>query len=224
MTAYRFAFPFIFIVLLQICLAATNGSARVAVRLEPYNDLRCAGGRTVETKGLDDYMVRVEYRLLYSANDSNVSDWKTLFRVDPNAEPPMNMDQSINISAMDSTQGLQMRLLQLEHNAGGCNCWSLDSLTLQLTLSYTSQQSNSSAELVLEDGNFTESICHSELLGNGSVFCLGNGYEARGVITRALYFPGIENGERCPGNSNSSLFPTEIVYWPEDCSSVTPRM
>ena len=68
MTAYRFAFPFIFIVLLQICLAATNGSARVAVRLEPYNDLICSGGRTAETRGLDDYMVRVEYRLLYSVN------------------------------------------------------------------------------------------------------------------------------------------------------------
>ena len=201
--------------LLKICLAATDSSARVSVRLEPYNDSRCFGD---ETRGLDDYMVRVEYRLLYSANDSNVSDWKPLFRVDPNAEPPMNMDQSINISAMDSTQGLQVRLLQLEHNAGGCNCWSLDSFTLTL------MHSNSSTELVLEDGNFTESICHSELLGNGSVFCLGNGYEARGVITRALYFPGIENGERCPGNSNSSLFPTETAYWPEDCSSVTPRM
>ena len=42
-------------------------------------------------------------------------------------------------------------------------------------------------ELVLEDGNFTESIWYSEL-GNGNVFCLGNGYEARGVITKALYF------------------------------------
>ena len=142
-----------------------------------------------------------------------------MFRVDPNAEPPMNMDQSINISAMDSTQGLQVRLLQLEHNAGGCNCWSLDFLNLTLT----AEHSNLSTELVLEDGNFTEGICHSEI-GNGNVFCLGNGYEARGVITRALCFPGIENGERCPGNSNSSLFPTEIVYWPEDCSSVTPRM
>ena len=220
MTTYGFAFPCIFIVLLKVCLAVTDCFARVSVRLEPYDYLKCAGPRTV---GLDDYMVRVEYRLLHSANDSNVSDWKPLFKVDPNAEPPMNMDQSITISAMDSTQGLQMRLLQLEHNAGGCNCWFLDFLTLQLTLSNTSQQSNSSAELVLEDENFTESICHSEL-GNGNVFCWGNGYEARGVITRALYFPGIENGERCPGNSNSSLFPTETAYWPENCSSVTPRM
>ena len=215
MTAYGFTFPFM---LLKICLAVTNSSLRVSLRLEPYNDLRCYGSRI---KGLDDYMVRVEYRFLYSANDSNVSDWKTLFRVDPNA--PMSKDQSRDISALDSTQGLQVRLLQLEHNAGGCNCWSLDSLTLQLTLSNTNQQSNLSAELVLEDGNFTESICHSEI-GNGNVFCLGNGYEARGVITRALYFPGIENGERCPRNSNSSLFPTETAYWPENCSSVTPRM
>ena len=219
MTAYRFAF---LIVLLKICLAATDSSARVSVRLEPYNDSRCFGD---ETRGLDDYMVRVEYRLLYSANGSNVSDWKTEFRVDPNAEP-MKMDQNIDISAMDSTQGLQVRLLQLEHNAGGCNCWSLDSLTLRLTLRNTNQQSISSTELVLEDGNFTESICHSEL-GNGGVFCLGNGYEARGVITRALYFPNIENGDRCPGNSNSSLFPGHleaVVSLDDNCGTALPRM
>ena len=68
MTPYGFAFP---IVLLKICLAASNSSARVSVRLEPNDDFKCAGPRRT---GLDDYMVRVEYRLLYSANDSNVSD------------------------------------------------------------------------------------------------------------------------------------------------------
>ena len=92
MTPCGFAFPFIFTVLLKICMAATDSSARVSVRLEPYNDSRCFGD---ETRGLDDYMVRVEYRLLYSANDSNVSDWKPLFRVDPNAKPPMNMEISL---------------------------------------------------------------------------------------------------------------------------------
>ena len=157
----------------------------------------CVGG---SVDGLTNTSVLLQYRVLPDAA-TTLQQWQDLAAF-PAGE---DTDALRSFPLGSSVQGVQFRLLQLEHGGGGCNCWYLLSMTVTLD----------SASAQLENNTcFTTS--------SSPAYCDGGAGEARGVVTRVFYFSG-NNGTMC-GNDTDTLIPNQGPSLPPNCSMEIPRL
>lgn len=192
----------------------------VSVQLQhssPPTTYDCIGGEVglTNTSILLQYSLVVQTDALHSSS-SGASGMIQLQWTDLVVINPLNVSSqiSVNFSLDSSVEGLQFRLLQLEHGGGSCNCWALDYMAVTL---------DNQIQTLLGDGDicFTSGEMGQGNLGLGT-YCSGSAGEARGTITRALYFPG-SNGSMC-GNHSDALISNLGPSLPENCSMVTPRL
>lgn len=167
--------------------------------------------------GLTNTSIMLQYRLFESSAAPPQQEWTFLAEVSISGEQVRS--HSIILPSDLLPRGLQFRLLQLEHGGKGCNCWEVEEFTAALHVP------NSAAVSLAAFTNINKFECFSRGQQNAGkqTFCFGSGNEARGVITKALYFGG-EVGAECPGNSDSMLISPKGMALPENCDSVNPRM
>ena len=182
------------------------GSVRVEVIvIAVHPAISCA-----DNLGLVETSILLYYRSISLQMDALLlSEWTVL------AEVPLTSDiyESFEFVPQPEDVGVQLRVLQLEHGGGGCNCWLLDRL-----------------EVVLDDGTslgyLPQPLC--QLHGfpsafNSFLFCNDFAINARGVVTRALAYNGTI-AEDCPGDSNTTLISSMGPPLPASCDQVVPRM
>lgn len=206
---------------LQLCVTALAflllsdaaiGSRTVTVGLNVAthrgSERECIGGST----GLTNTSILVHYRLLEDAR--SLPEWTFLAQVSIAGESLLS--QSIVIPDNTSSQvGLQLRLLQLEHGGEGCNCWEVERLSVVLHAS----DSETVSLAAITNINKFKCFSHGQLNSGQQTFCYSSGNEARGVVTKALYFSN-ERGGECPGNSGNMLISPKGSAVPENCDSV----
>lgn len=152
--------------------------------------------------GLTDTSVLLQYRVMIV--DGATAEWDDVASI-----PSMRETMVMELLTLNSpVQGVQFRLLQLEHGGGGCNCWSLDSMAVTLD--------NSAGSIAGETDT-----CFTTGTGVGS-FCDGGAEQARGLITRVFYFSGI-SGTRCVG-INDMLISNQGPSVPPNCFMMIPRL
>lgn len=200
---------------LVVCFGKTVLGHSVTVQLQlstPPTSYDCIGGEV----GLTNTSILLQYKTvqqqdaLNSSFDANTTlqQWTDVAATNLSAPSPV----SLTLGLDSSVQGLQFRLLQLEHGGGSCNCWALDSMAITLA---------SQAQVWLEAGDIC--LMSGDQLGQGlGTFCDGGAGEARGSITRVFHFLG-SSGSRCASGSQT-LIDTQEPSLPDDCSMVVPRL
>ena len=135
----------------------------------------CIGGGI----GLTNTSVLVEYRIVNTTSSpASVGEWRYLADVLPKNDSMSIMTELHDSAAAD---GFQLRLLQLEHGGGVCNCWSSSSINVNCG--------------GMDD--ISIAMCTSQ----GLLFCGGHATLARGMITEVY----CSNSEPCPGDSDTLL-------------------
>ena len=203
-----------FVMLVLLCDFHSTGAAVLAddvmvavdVTITDVNDTSCSSTSSLPVT------VLVEYRLLNTLTSppeftDPLQQWRTL-NTTSTGDHEKFMVFTIDLEVRGA---VQFRLLQLQHNRSDCSCWHLNKLTLASTQNSTQSNSNYFFD--------PSKICYSQLFQNDSQkFCGGDRNEARGLITTAFYYFGI-NGPECPGHSNETLFP-ETMH----CDTSSPRV
>ena len=131
--------------------------------------------------GLTNTSILVEYRIVNTTSSpTSVGEWRYL----ADAIPPSNVQAQLHDSAEG---GFQLRLLQLEHGGGGCNCWSVNSINVDFGVSMVT-------------------MCTNQGLINNNIklFCMDYASRARGMITE-VYCSVSNNSEPCPGESETLI-------------------
>ena len=188
------------IIVLVVLLAHTEGSnSGQSLRLHLVNYTlkgACAGGDV----GLTKTSIVAEYRL------SVTKEWKFLAEIDPKA----GFNGILKLPFLESpVEGVQFRLLQLEHGGGGCNCWRVE-------------------EALLMWGGNNRSIIKqthcSKMPPSQTQFCGGSASSPRGFVSRTVR-QGSGRGlsvMKCP--RNSTLVSSKGSPLPQHCSATTQRM
>ena len=112
-----------------LTLASSHGrtscntiNSTVLYTISSVNSSVCIGGQKV---GLTDTSIKLEYREVFDCGaNMSLSQWKqaAVIPVEDNGV------QNVTLSYPEAVQGIQLRLLQLEHGGGGCNCWEVEEL------------------------------------------------------------------------------------------------
>ena len=105
-----------------------------------------------------------------------------------------------------AADGFQLRLLQLEHGGGICNCWRL----ARISVDCGGGMSDTSTAMCSQQGLLVTS------------FCLDFASRARGLITE-VYCSVSNNSEPCPGDSDT-LLPNRGPALPSHCETSDFRM
>lgn len=182
----------------------------------PPTSYDCIGGEV----GLSNTSIMLQYKMVQqeeapissspSAATTALREWTDVTALKISSSQPSAA--SVTFSLDSSVQGIQFRLLQLEHGGGTCNCWTLDSMTVTL------ESSQAHVSLGIVDICFTSGDLPGQGLGT---FCNGSAGEARGSVTRVFYFLG-SNGSLC--GSDNTLIDSQESSLPDDCSTVIPRL
>ena len=186
------------IVVYLVCLdhVVASGTVTVNFTLNRVAFSPCIG----EEVGLTNTSIQFQYRTI--SNSSAIGDWITKDAIPLLGGGP----QTYHLNFDSTVEGMQFRLLQLEHGGGPCNCWEVQSFAIA-------------------GANITQA-CYSRGTNSRSInefYCDGIASDARGVISHALYFNDV-NGEDCPGDSSSILISNKGHLLPQDCSTAIPRM
>ena len=111
----------------------------VTVQLQyssPPTSYECFGGDA----GLTDTSIMLQYIMVIeddavhpSSSEATTTqdEWTTVAALEP-LNVSLHGQVSANFSVDSSVEGLQFRLLQLEHGGGSCNCWTLKSMAVTL--------------------------------------------------------------------------------------------
>ena len=192
------------LVVIAILLDTVSLSREVALTLiiDPVA-ANCIGGGI----GLTNTSVVVEYRIVdTTSSPASVGEWRFLAANIATRTIIIERNESqIHHSAAD---GFQLRLLQLEHGGGQCNCWRLTSITVDCGGDMT----DTSTAMCSQQG----------LLDNIILFCLESARRARGMITE-VYCSVSNNSEPCPGDSDT-LLPSGGPALPSHCETSDFRM
>ena len=190
------------LVVTAILLSTVSLSHEVALSLTidpvPAN---CIGGGI----GLTNTSVLVEYRIINTTSSpASVGEWRYL--ADEIVTLQRNLqDVELHDSAAD---GFQLRLLQLEHGGGQCNCWKLTRISVDCGEGMTDTSS---------------AMCSQQDLGSDIIlFCRDYASRARGLITE-VYCSVSNNSEPCPGDSDT-LLPSGGPALPSHCETSDFRM
>ena len=188
------------LVVIAILLDTVSLSHEVALNLSidpvPAN---CIG----DGVGLTNTSVLMEYRIVNTiSSPASVGEWRYL------AAEIITLSRSLKEKLDDSAaEGFQLRLLQLEHGGGWCNCWKLISISVDC------------------GGDMTDTstaMCSQQGLGSGMLFCGDYASRARGLITE-VYCSVSNNSEPCPGDSDTIL-PSGGPPLPSHCETSDFRM
>ena len=191
------------LVVIAILLDTVSLSHEVELALTihpvPFN---CIGGGV----GLTNTSVLVEYRIVNTTSfPVSVGEWRFLAaEILTRTINTEKNEAQIHHSAAD---GFQLRLLQLEHGGGQCNCWRLTSITVDC------------------GGDMTDTstaMCSQQGLYATSLFCFESASRARGLITE-VYCSVSNNSEPCPGDSDT-LLPSGGPALPSHCETSDFRM
>ena len=143
--------------------------------------------------GLTNTSLVVEYRITSS---TSVGGWIRI----------ANFSRvQLHDSAAD---GFQIRVLQLEHGGGFCNCWKVNNIDIDCG-----------------NGMIVPNItmCSEQgLLTASGTFCFGYASRARGMITE-VYCSVSNYSEPCPGDSDT-LLPSGGPAFPSHCETSDFRM
>ena len=175
----------------------THGVSLEALTIDPPSRT-CDGGDT----GLTNTSLLVEYRIVNTTSStSSVGEWRYL------------ADQSVPVNIVgaqlpdSAADGFQIRVLQLEHGGGMCNCWTLNTIHV-----------NCGGDTVYTS---TDMCSHQGLYGS-MLFCFDYASRARGLITE-VYCSVSSNSEPCPGDSDT-LLPIGGPALPSHCEISDFRM
>ena len=205
---------------MHIIPLAQSLDAMLEIQLAANQDQECLfsfGGDIA----LTDTSVKLQYRMLpvdlQTSMSANQGAWINLKSYELDLLPVTPEAWFIQLDS--SSVGVQVRLLQLEHGGGSCNCWSVKMLNLSLNSSETdllSFEPCSSRDLVGGSSNFS--------------FCDGSASNERGMISRAImYLPGEEDEESCPAGSSTELISAKDkedlpFSLNMDCSTASARL
>ena len=156
----------------------------------------CIGGDV----GLTDYSVEVQYRLI-SPQNPPVSEWRFVSEIDPS----VGFDGTLSFTTDGSSEdGVQFRLLQLQHGGGKCNCWTV-----------------LEASAAINGGpNNTLSMCvRASSRSNIYTFCGGTASKARGFISEVQNHGN--KTDECPDNSSIALISSKGPPLPRNCPSTS---
>ena len=153
--------------------------------------------------GLTDTSILVEYRIVDTTrSQTSVGEWRGLANVMETT--------SIQTQLHDSAEGgFQLRLLQLEHGGGMCNCWTVERISV-----------NCGGGIV----DTSTDLCGHQGFANINLmlFCFDYASRARGMITE-VYCSVSNNSEPCPGDSDT-LLPSGGPSFPSHCEASDFRM
>ncbi len=116
-----------------------------------------------------------------------------------------------NLTLNSNTDGVQFKLVQLEHGGGNCNCWQVNSLNV------TATNSDNGDVAIMADS------CVSPALVQSKKNCIDViASNARKYISQLFLFHERRDEEdQClDGGSNDIAY----CYTPQECSVITPRM
>ena len=191
------------LVVIAILLDTVSLSHEVALNLaiDPVS-VNCIGGGI----GLTNTSVLVEYRIVdTTSSPASVGEWRFLAAESVTRTITIERNEAqIHHSAAD---GFQLRLLQLEHGGGQCNCWILISIHVDCGVGMTDTSTN---------------ICSEQSLVGPNNFCYDDASFARGMITE-VYCSVSNNSEPCPGDSDT-LLPSGGPALPSHCETSDFRM
>jgi hypothetical protein len=161
--------------------------------------------------GLTNTSIVVHYRLFI--NGFHRGGWVFISVVntsDASHNQTHYLSQNIELPSDSTADGMQLRLLQLEHGGEGCHCWEVEALNL-------------SGYMINEGYSMGDPSCFSRGRDDPEqqIFCSGVARRARGLVTEVFYFTN-HSGERCTQRRN--LIPNRGPALPENCSTITPRM
>ena len=192
--------------IVSLSLAVNIDLSITAGDLLPFLSSTCIGGDEV---GLTNTSVLVEYRIVNTTSSPpSVGEWRYLDDVIPDEVSPIQTQ--LHDSAAD---GFQLRLLQLEHGGGGCNCWSVSSIGVDCGVGMTDDDTTLTMKLCSQQGSSVEFT---------TVFCFESARRARGMITE-VYCSVSNNSEPCPGD-NDTLLPSGGPALPSHCETSDFRM
>ena len=176
----------------------SHGVALKALTIYSEN-LTCNGG---DDAGLTNTSLLMEYRIVNTTSSAtSVGEWRNL----ADQTVPVNIvGVQLHETAAD---GFQIRVLQLEHGGGQCNCWILNTISV-----------NCGGDMVDTSTN----MCgHQGLADNKRIlFCEDYASRARGMITEVYCS---NSKEKCPGDSDT-LLPSGGPALPSDCETSVFRM
>ena len=174
----------------------------------------CNGGDV----GLTNTSVLVQYRLTNSPQGTTLTEWRFLAEIDPK----IGLDETLELPPHDgsSVQGVQFRLLQLEHGGGSCNCWRVGTAMVMWS------GSNCTDNVCVENIRVHHCYRMSANQENQRYFCGGTASEARGFISNATQLKEGDGNSFsiCPNNSDTMLISNKGSPLPQGCSTATPRM
>ena len=193
--SFRISIDSGFIVVIAILLNTVSLSHEVALSLaiDPVR-FDCIGGGI----GLTNTSVVMEYRIVNTTSSpASVGEWRFL--------ADLNVSMSILTQLHDSAaaDSFQLRLLQLEHGGGMCNCWKLTRISVDCGVGMT---------------DTSAATCNHDLQGT-LAFCNDYASMARGLITEVY----CNNSEPCPGDSDT-LLPSRGPALPSHCETSDFRM
>ena len=196
------------LVVIVILLDTVSLSHEVALQLnmDPVA-VNCIGGGI----GLTNTSVLVEYRIVdTTSSPASVGEWRFLAAdIVTNLIAIERNESQIHHSAAD---GFQLRLLQLEHGGGQCNCWKLNSISVDCGGDMT----DTSTAMCSQQGLYN-------IIGSDKMLlCLDYASRARGLITE-VYCSVSNNSEPCPGDSDT-LLPSGGPALPSHCETSDFRM
>ena len=198
--------------LIVVYLNVLSACLELDLEIHPVNDPDCIGGEVV---GLTNTSVLLEYRQTDNETTDTPPEW--MFLADISVSPDAGFNGTLEIPVNSSLPGgVQLRLLQLEHGGGVCNCWTVERMELTVA---------SSEPVVFNTSNNNlENLCYRSDSPMAANICDhgGGAGEARGLITKVVNINGTVGG--CPGDTDETLITMKGTPIDSDCSMGTSRM
>ena len=164
-----------YLVLVALLASVEGQVRRVSIRLHVANytskaNDACIGGDV----GLTDTLVLVHYRLFTIIFNGVIyySDWIYVTKINAKEGFYGTLDLQPHIIFL----GIQLRLLQLEHGGGSCNCWSVE----EALVTWNSSMHTIKRDNIIEGANDQGQNCPT----TQTLFCGGIASEARGFLYR----------------------------------------
>ena len=158
----------------------------------------CIGGDV----GLADTSVLVQYRLF--GKSTSEPSWIDL--TDMNPKQGFNGTLGLHQLSISKNQSVQLRLLQLEHGGGSCNCWSVEEALI------TWNHNGDNVDII----NGTHANCPRI----ENLFCDGNASQARG-FARSISF---QNSQPTCSDGIGPISRTQSILSSLNCSEADIKM
>ena len=184
--------------LVLAALLASADSQKLSLRLRVVSytsDARhaCIGGDV----GLADTSILVQYQ--FFGNSTSEPSWIDMTEINPK----QGLNDTLDLHLLSEYENMQLRMLQLEHGGGSCNCWSVEEALVTWN--------SNSVDII----HGTQTDCPRIQ----NLFCGGNASTERG-FTRNITFQ--ESRPTC-SNGIPIFYRTQSPFT-QDCSAANIKM